>query len=116
MFSSGEKRLPRLMALLQQRPHGKAVLQGDCEGVLRFYQSRQGVLTAAEFVNVPAESPCFLRIADMEFPLPLCQRYGCMIFLSDDFSLHEVTGTRALLFDGEETLLAQGIIRSWDSL
>lgn len=115
MFSSEEKRLPRLMALLRQRPHGKAVLQGDCEGVLRFYQSRQGVLTAAEFVNVPAKNPCFLHIANMEFPLPLCQRYGCMIFLSDDFSLHEVTGKRTLLFDNER-LLAEGIIRSWDSL
>lgn len=113
------KRLPRLMALLRQRPHGKALLSGDCEGTLRFYQSRQGVLSAVELHAPDAEGFCTMNIEGVEQALPalpLCQGYGCMIFLSDDFSLHDVTGKTVSLFDAQGRLLAQGRIRSWDSL
>lgn len=113
------RRLPRLMALLRQRPHGKAVLQGACEGTLRFYQSRQGVLTAVEVSALQEESPCTLAIDSVKAKLPalpLCQGYGCLIFLSEDFSLHDVTGRRVSLSDREGNRLAEGMIRSWDSL
>jgi len=111
-----KKRLPYLLELLRQRPHSKALLKGSCEGVLRFYQSRQGVLVAAEIENISAESACILRINTMEIPLSLCQGYGCMIFLSDHFTLHQVTGTSVSLSDKDGVLLAEGLIRGWDSL
>ena len=110
------RRLPRLLDLLKQRPHGKALLKGECEGILRFYQSRQGILAAAEFENIRANSSCILSIDGMELSLPLCGAYGCVIFLFDDCSLHELTGKAVTLSDRQGTLLAEGIVRSWDSL
>lgn len=113
------RRLPRLMALLRQRPHGKALLNGDCRVTLRFYQCRHGVLTAVETENLQAEGSASLFIEGLKNKLPslpLCQGYGCLIFLCDDFSLHHVTGKKVSLRDEGGRILAEGCIRSWDSL
>ncbi len=113
------RRLPHLIALLRQRPHGKAILKGACEGTLRFYQSRQGVLIAVEVCDLQIKGPCHITIDKVEAKLPvlpLCQGYGCLLFLSDDFSLHDIMEQRVSLSDEKGTVLAEGFIRSWNAL
>lgn len=68
VFMDHTRRISRLISLLHQRPHATALLRGseaypELQGRVDFYQTRHGVLTAAEIQGLPfAEEPCEKRV------------------------------------------------------